>query len=75
MEEVERLIRDEAQREGSISFARFMERALLEPGLGYYATAQRRLVPRANTERRSFTLNASLHITKFARGSLPSWSL
>lgn len=42
MEEIERLIRDEAQREGSISFARFMERALLEPGLGYYATAQRR---------------------------------
>ncbi len=42
MEEVERLIRDEVQREGSISFARFMERALLEPGLGYYATAQRR---------------------------------
>lgn len=42
MEEVERLIRDEAQREGSMSFARFMERALLEPGLGYYATAQRR---------------------------------
>ena len=42
MEEVERLIREEAQREGSISFARFMERALLEPGLGYYATAQRR---------------------------------
>jgi SAM-dependent MidA family methyltransferase len=42
MEEVERLIREEAQREGSISFARFMERALLEPGLGYYTTAQRR---------------------------------
>jgi len=42
MEEVERLIREEVQREGSISFARFMERALLEPGLGYYATAQRR---------------------------------
>ena len=42
MEEVERLIREEAQREGSVSFARFMERALLEPGLGYYATAQRR---------------------------------
>lgn len=42
MEEVERLIREESQREGSISFARFMERALLEPGLGYYATAQRR---------------------------------
>jgi SAM-dependent MidA family methyltransferase len=42
MEEVERLIRKEVQREGSISFARFMERALLEPGLGYYATAQRR---------------------------------
>jgi SAM-dependent MidA family methyltransferase len=42
MEEVARLIREEAQREGSISFARFMERALLEPGLGYYATAQRR---------------------------------
>ncbi len=42
MEEVERLIREEAQREGSISFARFMERALLEPGLGYYATVQRR---------------------------------
>ncbi|MCX5978489.1 MAG: SAM-dependent methyltransferase [Chloroflexi bacterium] len=42
MEEVERLIREEVQREGSISFARFMGRALLEPGLGYYATAQRR---------------------------------
>jgi SAM-dependent MidA family methyltransferase len=42
MEEVERLIREEVQREGSVSFARFMERALLEPGLGYYATAQRR---------------------------------
>ena len=42
MEEVERLIRDDVQREGSMSFARFMERALLEPGLGYYATAQRR---------------------------------
>lgn len=42
MEEVERLIREEVQREGSISFARFMERALLEPGFGYYATAQRR---------------------------------
>jgi SAM-dependent MidA family methyltransferase len=42
MKEVERLICDEVQRAGSISFARFMERALLEPGLGYYATAQRR---------------------------------
>ena len=42
MEEVERLIREEVQREGSMSFAGFMERALLEPGLGYYATAQRR---------------------------------
>ena len=42
MGEVERLIREEVQREGSMSFARFMERALLEPGLGYYATAQRR---------------------------------
>jgi len=42
MEELERLIRGEVQREGSMSFARFMERALLEPGLGYYATAQRR---------------------------------
>lgn len=42
MEEVERLIREEAQREGSISYARFMERALLEPGFGYYATVQRR---------------------------------
>jgi len=42
MEEVERLIREEVQRKGSIGFARFMERALLEPGLGYYATEQRR---------------------------------
>jgi SAM-dependent MidA family methyltransferase len=42
MKEVDRLIREEIQREGSISFARFMARALLEPGLGYYATAQRR---------------------------------
>jgi len=42
MEELERLIREEIQREGSVSFARFMERATLEPGLGYYATPQRR---------------------------------
>lgn len=42
MEELERGIRDEIRRDGSMSFARFMERALLEPGLGYYATAQRR---------------------------------
>ena len=42
MEEVERRIREEIQRQGSVSFARFMERATLEPGLGYYATTQRR---------------------------------
>ena len=42
MEEIERRIREEIRREGSISFARFMERALLEPGLGYYATPERR---------------------------------
>ena len=43
METVERLVREEIRRDGSISFARFMERALLEPGLGYYATAERRV--------------------------------
>lgn len=42
MEEIERRIREEVQRAGSMSFARFMERALLEPELGYYATAVRR---------------------------------
>ena len=33
------LIRDEIHRNGPITFARFMERALYEPGLGYYATS------------------------------------
>ena len=33
------LIRGEIQRGGPITFARFMERALYEPGLGYYATS------------------------------------
>ena len=34
------LIAEEIQGRGPISFARFMERALLEPGIGYYATQQ-----------------------------------
>lgn len=42
MNEIERRIRDELQRVGSMSFARFMERALLEPELGYYVTSTRR---------------------------------
>jgi SAM-dependent MidA family methyltransferase len=33
------LIRAEIERRGPITFARFMERALTEPGLGYYATS------------------------------------
>jgi SAM-dependent MidA family methyltransferase len=36
------LIRDEIRRNGPITFARFMNRALYEPGLGYYATTDRR---------------------------------
>jgi SAM-dependent MidA family methyltransferase len=32
-------IRDEIERHGPITFARFMELALYEPGLGYYATS------------------------------------
>jgi SAM-dependent MidA family methyltransferase len=33
-------IRDEIRREGPITFARFMERALYEPGHGYYRRAE-----------------------------------
>jgi len=36
------LIRAEIDRNGPITFARFMERALYEPGLGYYATSNNR---------------------------------
>ncbi len=36
------LIRVEIERDGPITFARFMERALYEPGLGYYATSDSR---------------------------------
>lgn len=36
------LIRDEIEEDGPITFARFMERALYEPGLGYYATSRDR---------------------------------
>jgi len=36
------LIRAEIEERGPISFARFMERALYEPGLGYYATSRER---------------------------------
>ena len=36
------LIRAEIERSGPITFARFMERALYEPGLGYYATSTER---------------------------------
>ncbi|HET9522010.1 MAG TPA: SAM-dependent methyltransferase [Candidatus Limnocylindrales bacterium] len=35
-------IRDEIERDGPITFARFMERALYEPGLGYYRSVERR---------------------------------
>lgn len=41
---VERL-RDEIARNGPITFARFMERALYEPGLGYYVTSGDRTTP------------------------------
>ena len=37
--ELVELIRAEIEAEGPISFARFMQRALYEPGLGYYATS------------------------------------
>ncbi len=33
------LIRGEIERSGPVTFARFMERSLYEPGLGYYATS------------------------------------
>ncbi len=36
------LIRAEIESNGPITFARFMERALYEPGLGYYATSNDR---------------------------------
>jgi len=36
------LIRAEIEERGPITFARFMERALYEPGLGYYATSRER---------------------------------
>jgi SAM-dependent MidA family methyltransferase len=36
------LIRDEISRDGPITFARFMELALYEPSLGYYATSSDR---------------------------------
>jgi SAM-dependent MidA family methyltransferase len=35
-------IRDEIAHDGPITFARFMERALYEPGHGYYRSAERR---------------------------------
>lgn len=35
-------LRAEIERDGPITFARFMQRALYEPGLGYYATSVRR---------------------------------
>jgi SAM-dependent MidA family methyltransferase len=35
-------IREEIERNGPITFARFMERALYEPGHGYYRSAERR---------------------------------
>lgn len=35
-------IRAEIEERGPITFARFMERALYEPGLGYYATSRER---------------------------------
>jgi SAM-dependent MidA family methyltransferase len=39
------LIRAEIDQRGPITFARFMERALTEPGLGYYATSSTRPTP------------------------------
>lgn len=36
------LIRSDIERDGPIPFARFMERALYEPGIGYYATTDAR---------------------------------
>lgn len=36
------LIREEIERDGPVSFARFMERALYEPGYGYYMNALRK---------------------------------
>jgi SAM-dependent MidA family methyltransferase len=40
--ELEAAIRDEIAHDGPITFARFMERALYEPGHGYYRSAERR---------------------------------
>ena len=33
------LLRDESERQGPLTFARFMQRALYEPGLGYYSVS------------------------------------
>ncbi len=40
--ELVELLRDEIRASGPITFARFMERALYEPGLGYYETSRER---------------------------------
>lgn len=40
--QLEALIRDEIGRQGAIPFSRYMERALYEPGLGYYAAGNRK---------------------------------
>jgi len=37
--------------------------------------AERRLIPRADTERCSFALNAPLYITQFTSRARPSWCL
>ena len=46
-------IRTEIRTQGPISFARFMERALTEPGLGYYVGTQ----PRAGRDPRGDALD------------------
>jgi SAM-dependent MidA family methyltransferase len=50
------LIRAEIEERGPITFARFMERALYEPGLGYYATS-----PERTTRAGDFVTAPELH--------------
>ena len=46
--QLQALIRDEIVQSGPISFARFMQRALYEPGFGYYMSGQKKFGARGD---------------------------
>lgn len=68
---LEELIREEIRETGPIPFARFMERALYEPGLGYYRTH-----PAAPTREGDFLTSPECHpvfgalLARFCRAAL-----